>query len=391
MSAEAPTIIAEAPPVGAAKPSATKPLPSASERGLTTMAEAFKQAASKTPVVEPQREAAPESLPVTETKPAAKPALLDALSEPDPKVEPQKPAAPKPVEAEWKARKAAEWKELTDSMHAAQNEAAELRKQVAEAAKLKSELDALKPKANRAEELERRMEEIAFEKSPAFQRKYVDGKESLVQEAKNLAKDLEMPEDAVAKMLASTGKERLTVIDDAAGGSVAAATAFSNILGRIDQLEREKAGDLAEYKSRLEKMNTEERQKALQVQNEERQMILETFDRVRVKIAEKMPFFKHKDGDDAHNAIVDQNIAFAKALLTGEADMEDIAAAPYLAVSAKSVMRENSSLRAENASLKKALERFNGNTPGVKNGSTSHESSASDKPVGMLDRWKQGV
>lgn len=388
MSAEAP-VITEAPPLGPAKPSAAKPLPSAGERGLTTMAEAFNQAA-KTPVAEGQPELAPEPVTAHETKPTVKPALLDALSEPEPKIE--LPKTTKPSETpEWKARKAAEWKELTDNMHAAQNEAAELRKQVAEAAKLKSELDALKPKASRAEELERRMEEIAFEKSPAFQRKYVDGRESLVQEAKNLAKDLEMPEDAVAKMLASTGKERLTVIDDAAGGSVAAATAFSNILGRIDQLEREKAGDLAEYKSRLEKMNTEERQKALQVQNEERQMILETFDRVRVKIAEKMPFFKHKEGDDAHNAIVDQNIAFAKALLTGEADMEDIAAAPYLAVSAKSVMRENTSLRAENASLKKALERFSGNTPGVKNGSTSHESSASDKPVGMMERWKQGV
>lgn len=376
--------VTEAPPV-TAKPNVAQPLPTSRESGLTSIAEAFKQAAKapKTPVEKPEAAAEANEPVITETKPAAKTALLDAITEVREQAKPV--AQPDPE----KPSKAADWKKVKDERNAAQAEADELRARVRKLESLESEYNRLKPVAERADALERRMEEIALERSPRFQKTYVEGRNALVDEAHALAKELEVDESVVDRALAATGRKRLELLDEAFANSTAAVTHFSNLLSKVDSLEREKTNELAQHRDRLEKLSADERRRAVEEQNEEREKIMQAFDSVLPKVAKAIPDYRIMDGDEDHNAIVRENIEKARKIASGEAELEDQVAAPYLATIAPRLITENATLKKELAELKRIMAQRAANTPGLRSSSTTEESSASNgKPQGMMDAYR---
>lgn len=373
------TQIAEAPPASSSA-SAAKPLPTASEAGLTSMADAFKKAAG-TPVAEPKATQAPES-PVTQEKPvAAKPALLESLSEPELKQAKEEPKA-------MEAKRAADWKALKEEREQFRTEAETLRKEMEKAKGWEKELNDLRPKAEKADEYAKRLYETAFEKSDDFQR-IVSAQDEIVSAAKTLAKEFEVGDDVIDKAMMLKGRKRLDFLEETFGNPTAAGK-FDRMLDEYDAKEGQKTSEVRRSRETMEKMSATERELALNEAARAKQAIIETFDSSIPKFEAKLPgFFKRKDGDEAHNAIVDQVIKTAKEI-AGTDDPEIQTEAMALAAVAHTILPKYAELQKKYAKLEERLKAYSANEPRI-TGSSENESNGAGERVGMMERWKQGV
>jgi hypothetical protein len=350
-----------------------QPMEPLSRQGIVGVADAFKLAAASP--VESKPASAPEPLLAPETKPQAKPALLESLS-----VEPVK-TEPKPISKTTEAFNAV--KAEREQFRA---EAETLRKQVAEAEGWKKELETLKPKALLAEEYDKRLRETAFEKSDAF-RAIVAEQEGVLNNAKALAKEFEAPEEAVNQALLLKGKKRFDFLRDTFGE---AASKFDNFIEQYESKEAYKATELARSREKSQKENSDESARLAAEQQRQRSEIVSAFERKLPAFAEKLPgYFQKKEGDDERNAIVEATITTARNIAESD-DPDTQTEAMALAAVAHSIIPRYAAAQKEVAALRKRVEELTGNTPAVKTGTQEEGNGNNGRPLGMLDRFKRG-
>lgn len=362
--------------------SSSKPLPSAREAGLTSIADAL-AAATKTPVAETKPALAPEP-PVTQEKPVqAKPALLDSLPVED------KQAVELKQPKEDQVKRAAEWKRITDENKAFEAETATLRKQVEEAQGWKKELETIKPKAEKADEYAKRLYETAFEKSDDFQR-IVSSQQDIITSAKALAKEFDVPEDVIDRAKLMKGRGRLEFLEETFPNATAAGE-FVRMLSDYDAKESFKASEIKRSRETSDKIDASQRELAINEQARQKQEILQAYDATIPKFAEKLPgYFQKKDGDDAHNAMVDEIISTGRNIAEG-GDAQVQAEALGLAAVARALIRRMPELQKENAMLRERLKAYSANEPRVPSGGDGSEINGTGERVGMMDRLKQGA
>lgn len=279
--------------------------------------------------------------------------------------------------------KAADWKKVNEDRDNLRREKEELTKKL-------NELETSAVKPERLRELEEQVSKLhgelevkAFERSEAYQNKFVKPMDNLVGQLREYAKVLELDPSVVDQALSLHGKQRLDFVDEHFGGSTSAVAAISQALFQLDGLNREKESALSMNREQMKALMEEESRKAglsLQAENE---AIMKAFEARRPWAAEKLPHFRETT-DAAHNKQVQENFELAKSLIAGTADPEDIAAAPYLAVAARSAMKKAESLERENFDLKARLAEYTSNEPEL--GTGEKTSSNSGKPMGILQK-----
>jgi hypothetical protein len=296
----------------------------------------------------------------------------------------EKPEEVKPEKVE--SPKAADWKKVNEDRE-------QLRKLNSEMeAKLK-ELESSSIKPERVQELEGQISKLnseleikAFERSSIYQEKYQKPIESLVSQVREYAKVLELDPSIVDQALSLHGKQRLDFIDEHFSGSTSATAAISQALFQLDSLNRDKTEALSMNAEKMKALMAEEELKRNGSVRAEEEAILKAFEARKSWAAEKLPHFR-ENGDEKHNAQVKENLDLAKAIITGKADPEDIAAAPYLAVAARSAFQRVNVLEKENTDLRARLAEYTSAQPGLGDGDRT-TSNSNGKPMGILEKMK---
>lgn len=286
---------------------------------------------------------------------------------------------PKKVESP----KAADWKKVNEDRET-------LRKEKEELAKKLAELETASIKPERVQELETQLSKVqkelelkAYERSETFQSKYAKPIENLTEQLREYVKVLELDPSVVDQAIALHGKQRLEFIDEHFGGSTSGVAAISQALFQLDGLNREKEQALSINHEQLKSVLAEEDAKRNGNVQAENEAIMKAFEARRGWASEKLPHFR-QNGDETHNKQVQENFELAKSLIAGTADPEDIAAAPYLAVAARSAFKRAETLEKENFDLKARLAEYTANEPEL--GTGDKTTSNSGKPMGILQK-----
>lgn len=278
--------------------------------------------------------------------------------------------------------KAADWKKVNEDREA-------LRKEKEELANRLKELETSAVKPERLKELEEQVNKLhgelevkAFERSEAYQNKFVKPINGLIEQLHDYAKVLELDPSVVDQALSLHGKQRLDFVDEHFGSSTSAVAAISQALFQLDHLNKEKDSALNLNREQMKALMEEEARQRGTSEKAETEAILKAFESRKTWAAEKLPHFR-ENGDESHNKQVQENLELAKALITGTADPEDIAAAPYLAVAARSAIQRASVLEKENFDLRARLAEYTSNEPTLGSGDKT-SSNNGGKPMGIL-------
>lgn len=310
----------------------------------------------------------------------------------EPKVEPDKTSlldtleTPEPVKQEPKKLKAEQWAELKGERDKYKTDYEKLQAEYERAQSSLKDLDTYKTQAQRTKELEEKLEITSFERSDKFQRDYVQPRDAKISQAKEFAKDIGLPDDLVDRLLTASPKDRIKLLDETVD-STAAQSAIHSMIHDADNLSQQAKSALNNWKEKAAAMTAEERKKAISEEENSRKELLSAFDAALPKIAEKLSHFRAKDGDEDHNKMVAANISHAKAIIMGEASMEDMAAAPYLAVAAKSAIATLAKVQAENKALKERMAEFEDSNPKLRGGG-DYVDKGDGKPKGLIDRTR---
>lgn len=339
--------------------------------GLVSMEQRISEAMKKGSVEPAKTTASTELSPEPESK--AEKSLLS-------KVKDMEKDEKKEVKSE--SPKAADWKKVNEDREALRKEKEELANRLKELETSAVKPERLKELEDQISKLHSELEVKAFERSDAYQNKFVKPINGLVEQLHEYAKVLELDPSVVDQALALHGKQRLEFVDEHFSGSTSAVAAISQALFQLDHLNKEKDQALSMNREQMKALMEEESRQRGQSDEAEREAILKAFDARKSWAAEKLPHFR-ENGDEKHNQEVKANLELAKALITGEADPEDIAAAPYLAVAARSAIQRANALEKENFDLRARLAEYTSNEPSIGSGDRT-SSNNNGKPMGIL-------
>jgi hypothetical protein len=279
-----------------------------------------------------------------------------------------------------------QWKEVNADREQLRSKLAAIEAERDQLRNATKDLDTYKSEAQRAKDLEARLELTAYERSDKFQREFVDARKSLIEDARALAAELDLPADLVDRAIGASSKERAKLLDESID-SAATLSAVQAALREIDGLEKRKTQELTAYKGKLEAMTAQERRLAAEQHDSEKAQVMSAFDSNLPKIAQKLPnFFSRKEGDDVHNRAVEDNIAYARSIITGEASLEDQVTAPYLAVAARAAFAKVDAQAKELKAVKDRLAEYESNEGKLGSGGGEDRSAgltSDGKPKGI--------
>lgn len=337
-------------------------------------------------------ESAPAAAPA-EPKPAA---TEPAKPEPDAKPtgygeisdEPEKPKAAEPAPDEPRTgEKPAQFiarlkKERADL----QNTVKQLREQAEKGPK--HDDGEIKSLREQIDALSKELEISAIERSPKFRRDFIERRQNLEQQARNIAKDLTEDQTLIDRALALHGKNRWALLDDEVASSSAVA-ALANILTQIDGIESEKAAALSQHQEYLKTLPQEQ-------EANDTGEVLKAFDSMLPDLEKRLSLFRKVEGNAEHNKAVEQRISLARSFLDGSAAPEDIiraaglaAAAPDYIAALRVERAKTAELEARLAEYEKAEPRINGR--GTDTGRQEPAVKADGTPLTMRERMKQWV
>lgn len=302
--------------------------------------------------------------------------LLGDIDTPEPVKTPEKmPKGPQESFAELKAKRAG-----------AEKRAEQAEKELEKYRKSSVDTDALK---TRAEAAERELEKAAIERSPRFRQQYIEKPKELINQAKELAKEFEVPETTVDQAAALQGKARRDFIDQNFS-SPSAVSEITQILHSIDDIVKTRNSELENHKATLEKeiQSQQEELEKRGIQTIEARV--QKFDSLLPTVAEKIGAPFKKIGESSHDATVDENLKLARSLVDGTANDEDQAAAPYLAVAARQYMKTAKSQAAHIAKLEARLKQYGDSEPlGTHSENNGERSQSAGKPMGLMAKANQ--
>lgn len=324
---------------------------------------------------------APEPTPEPPKEPAAQPTskgLLDTPAEP----------APEPPKPDKESKKAKDWAESKRLREEAEARAEAAEKRASELEAIAKEREQLLPLRDEVGKLKATIRGLSIEQDEDFRKTFIDGRAEELSQIKKLGEGLGVDAELMNKLSEEKDSTaRLRMMKEANLEPIDMVS-LRDAFNAVDALDKRRDAEVERWKKDESHTNYAEA-KLLRDQEQQRDAVGKAFDALLPRIAERFPQFR-ENGDPAKNAQVQEDIKFARAIATGEASEEDQAAAPYLAVAARRLGIENSTLRAENKKLRDAVAAYEKGTPGVGGGSAADDHTPGDgKPVGAVERFKQ--
>lgn len=238
------------------------------------------------------------------------------------------------------------------------------------------ELDGLKKERDALSE---RLRLVDVERHPKFQA-YFENKTTAqlelakrivgTESAEAMVKALQMP-DGSAKELQL---EQLT-----SGLSMLKQSQLGSIITALDQIQSEKQQAINDAKTNYEEMTKSEKTKAIKQQQDQTAFVEKTFNDMLSKAQDTKEgsfLFQKRENDSAWNAEVDQRIAVAKQLFTGQSKPEQLAQASFYAAALPAMlqtyMKEKEASTKEIESLKAQVAKLTSANPNLANGERSN-------------------
>lgn len=275
------------------------------------------------------------------------------------------------------------FKELAALRDKAEKQRDEALKELEQARKTSTDAEAFKTKA---ETLEKELEKASLERSPRYRQMYVDKPKELLGQAKDLAKEFEVPESIIDQAASLDGRSRRDFIDQNFT-SPSAVSEITQILHSIDDIFKTRNQELEHHKTSIDKYEKEQQDELAKHGIQSKEVMIQKFEKLLPAVSEKLGSPFTKSGETEHDTSVEENLKMARSLVDGTANEDDVAVAPYLAVAARLYRKQNKSLIDENAKLKARLKQYGDNEPLATHvGGGSESSSSGGKPKGILAR-----
>lgn len=174
----------------------------------------------------------------------------------------------------------------------------------------------------RAQELEEELGRASFERSPKIQN-YVRAEKAEIESAKSYMDGDEAKQAAIETAASLTGKRRIQVLADAGMSSEEIGIIGSN-LARIDQLRRDKAADLENWKKSSEEYEQERKVAMTREQEKRKELENQTFKSRFDSLSKELEAYQHADGYPEWNKEADARKEEAQRFFNGEASLEEV-------------------------------------------------------------------
>lgn len=224
--------------------------------------------------------------------------------------------------------------------------------------KVSKQLETLQKQLQEKEELIARK---YVEETPAFQERFTQKKESIVNRLNKAAKDFELPERVVKGLLSATSiKDRSDILEEAGLGTVAVSS-ITAILDQYDSVESEKADFLSDWKGRSAELEEQAQRKSDSEKAKIKAYEERVFEDTAKALGEKYTMFKKYEGNKGWMEGLDSDMKEAKAIFDGEFTPEVISELALAGVRARrmgpimdNMINQIRSLNQEIADLKAA-------------------------------------
>ena len=209
--------------------------------------------------------------------------------------------------------------------------------------------------------------------SPRFNAKYIPRVESALATIKDAAGDNADQLSQIAQV--PPGPHRRQLIDNAIGElSIADQARIGTAIATLDQVNSEKNSELSNHKQTLENLTAQDRLAQAQASKVESLRLDETISRVLSHATKELEAFKEIEGDDAHNASIQETIAEVAMCLRGEAPADVIPYLPILAAEGNYLKTHKvPAMQAEIDSLKNTISKLTGSTASPADGVSTTE------------------
>lgn len=226
-----------------------------------------------------------------------------------------------------------------------------------EAAEWQAKVQALE---SRAAELEALVERTAIERSPKFQKQFVEKENGIRAQAEKVLKDAKVDTTVFAQALTADGRKRFEILAEADLNDGERGY-LTSLLKDMDGLNAEKQRAVEGGKKLYTEWEQEQAAAEKQQAEARKQQEQRIYEKVGADVKNRFEAFQRVDGHPEWNAQVDQLEEQAKNFFDGKASIEELAELAYAGVAAKvthsmfrASQKQNADLKAEVARLKAA-------------------------------------
>lgn len=307
-----------------------------------------------------------------EPKPAPKPAEPAKAAEPaKPSEAPAEPKSGLPdmkaitddadVPANLSPKAAENFKKIKLEKEAIKKELSTLRAQLEQQGKTPTasqpELEQLKKERD---ELSRHLQELSIERHPQFQAYFTGRKEQALNSAKllvgpekgdHVTQLLNLPDSPYKQAQLNELMSELSPIQQGQLGAV---------MLKLSEVDMERNAELSKASQNYNRIQ----QQAQQQQAQQQQEYERSFNAI-VEQHREIPVFATKEGDESWNQSVNQRLALAKDIYTGNLPPQERARASLWASAAPEFLNQANRLQQENATLRAELEALRGSSPAI--------------------------
>lgn len=244
---------------------------------------------------------------------------------------------------------------------------------------LKTLREQLQAKDRETEELMNRLAVLDLERDPRFQAKYQQLEQTLDEQIRDTAKELDVPEDVIAQVMSMPLRRRIEYLNEEASH---AAPTLLTLFAQRDALQRQKASELARHKETRAELD---KQRGVQDLAMEQQARTRLFESALVSARETGNFvFQEIPGNESRNALVRKATSLAQELFISN-DGERQSKAMMLGVAAPIYLHMLHIERQARIKAEQELARRFGKTPSVSGDprASSGDAGDTDKPKSM--------
>lgn len=310
---------------------------------------------------------------------------VQAPVKPDPGAQPIVPAPPDPDDLEIDGKKIemppeikseegkkgwGTWKKLAKGkIDALSTELTEFKKKMEDApkAQVKPYEDKIAALQAERQELSEQLSQVALERTPEFRRHYIDKVEREIAKARDVVGP-EMADRVHAVLTMPESKHKREQLNALyADLDESQKIDIGTIRKAVSDTMQERDHELANSKANIELRDKAYKERETIAQTQAREKYESTFNSTLADARKELALLQNKDGDDAWNKRIEQDLADAKDLFT-TADPKRRAGAAIMAATHRTALAQLEVAQAEIASLKKHIETSRVKTPEVKGG-----------------------
>lgn len=336
-------------------------------KNISSMADAFKQAMGNDPV------------PPTEEETLAEPEKTTSS-----------PAEEAAVEEQKESRSSKDFKLIKQERDEARKRNEEMSARISELEEKSlntEEFDRLKAEH---EELSELVSVSNLERHPKFKKQFVEPINSQIERAATYVPEESRQELTRILKMAATPK-RADALDELTSDLPASRQAYiQSAVNRIDEIAHERDAQIENSKNSYQQMIAEE-QAGTEAEQAKRNKALEgSFSAMLKQAQDNIPIYQSREGDDEWNAGVQERVNLARRILMEQNSFEDAATAALWAASGGALVEQNAGLVEHNRRLQAEINKLKGAEPDASGASSGGEvntvrsSSFSDKVMGEL-------